>query len=363
MNIFKRTLWAVLALLMLVGLAMGVLELPEQPIVVNRSVRRAARRAGAVGGVSLAKRRRWFADGPMIKEGWADALEPGIREWFFLAADRRGSLIEDFYDVQGSMKDSEHFRAVGATTPDAWEEFSKSGKVPSVSFEAGYKKTFRHTTFMVELPIQVELIEDNKYGEIIDAADGLGDSAALKREVDGASVFNRAFSSSYTGADGVALCSDSHPNGPDASGTQDNSFALALTAANVRTVREAMQAFKDDKGNLVAVTPNTLIVPPALEDDAIVIAKSLNDPASANNAVNPQAGRWDVKVWHYLTDSNAWFMADSILMKRHLKWFNRVPLNIELDRVEKKAWAVYIARMRYSFGWRDWRWVAGSNPS
>lgn len=364
MRIINKFLGTMLALVALVGLAMGVLEVPAQPVVMNRSSRRAARRRGAEASVSLAKRRRWFADGPLVKEGWADALEPGIREWFFLGADRRASLIADLFDVQGSMKDSEHFRAVGAISPAAWNDFSKSGEVPSVSFDAGYKKSFQHTTYMVELPIQVELIEDNQYTAILDAADALGDSATLKREVDAASVFNNAFSASYLGADGVALCSDSHPNGPDNAGvTQDNSFALTLTKSNVKTVREAMQAFTDDKGNLVAVTPNTLIVPPGLEDDALVIAQSMQDPESANNAINPQQGRWQVKVWHYLTDSNAWFMADSVLMKRNLKWFNRVPLNVELDRVEKKAFAVYIARMRYSYGWRDWRWVAGSNPS
>jgi hypothetical protein len=302
---------------------------------------------------------------PLIKEGWADALEPGIREWFFLGANRRPSLLGETFDVLDSEKDAEHLMGRGAVSPDQWEEYSKTGRVPSVSFDRGYKKTFRHTTFLVELPIQQELIEDNLYSDVIDATSALGDSAQLKREVDRASVFNYAFTDSavYHGGDGKPLCSDSHPNGPDVSGTQDNNFTLALSKANVRTVREAMQAFKDDKGNLVAVTPDTLRVPPALEDDAIEITQSLQDPTSANNTVNPQFGRFRVVVDHYLTDSNAWFMEDSMKRRQSLKWFNRVPLSIELDRVEKKAFAVYIARMRYSFGFKDWRWVAGSNPS
>lgn len=315
----------------------------------------------AHAGRSLAKRRTWFA--PLIKEGWADVLEPGIREWFMLGQQRRPTLIPTLFDVLSSSKDAEHFRGVGALGPDAWDEFSKSGRVPSVGFDQGYKATFRHTTYMVELPIQQELIEDAQYTNVIDAAMELGDSAALKRETDAASVFNNAFSESFVGPDAVALCSDSHPNGPTTSGTQDNNFALALNKTNVRAMREAMMAFADDKGNKVATTPNALIVPPALEDDAIEIAMSLLDPTSGNNAVNAQYGRFQVIPWHYLTDSNAWFMVDTMLMKRHLKWINRVELSVELDRVEKKAYAVYIARMRYSYGWRDWRWIAGSNPS
>lgn len=366
MNTFKRLAHVIsLLVLMIVGAGMLGTAAVVTPTAFDRlnTGNRVTRRRKAAGAVSLSKRRRWFADGVLIKEGWANALEPGIREWFFLGANRRPSLLEMQYDVLTSAQDAEHMQAYGAVSPDAWEMFSNSGKVASVSFDAGYEKIFRHTTYMVELPIKVELMEDNLYRQIISAADALGDSAALKRETDRASVFNNAFSSSFVGADAVALCSDSHPNGPEVSGTQDNNFALALTSANVKTIREAMQAFKDDKGNLVAVTPDTLLVPPGLEDDALVIAQSVQAPESANNAINPQRGRWRVEVDHYLTDSNAWFMIDSIKRKQSLKWFNRVPLDVVLDRVVQRAFAYYNARMRYSYGWTDWRWIAGSNPS
>lgn len=296
---------------------------------------------------------------PLIKEGWADALEPGIREWFFLGAQRRQALAPRLFDFMTSQKNAEHMRGVGAISPDAWEEFSITGKPASVSYDQGYKKTFTHTTYLVELPIQKELIEDNLYIDVIDAASSLGDSAMLKREVDAASVFNNAASASYLGPDGVALASDSHPNGPTSNGTQDNNFAAtALTKANVAVVREAMMAFTDDKGSKLAVTPNTLLVPPALEDEAIEIAKSMNDPTSGNNTINPQFGRFEVVAWHYLTSATTWFMIDSVLMKQSLKWFDRVPLSIYLKQADTSVFATYMARMRYSFGWRDWRWVA-----
>jgi len=300
---------------------------------------------------------------PMISEQWAYALDPAVRFWFEQGFGRRNALLPSLFNEQGSATATEKASSAGAVSPDVWEQYEDTGVSAQVDFDQGYLKTFTHKTFTVELPIKRELIDDNQYPQIFAAATKLGDSAALKREKDAASVFNNAFSTSYNGADGVPLCDDSHPLSPVKSGVQDNEFTLALTQDNVGTIREAMMAFTDDNGSKVAVTPNMLLVPPALEDEALIIAKSINDPVNANNAINPQAGRWTVQPWHYLTDSNAWFMIDSILMKMSLLWFNRIPLSI-LPKVEDKTLrSTWIAYMRYSYGWSDWRWIAGSNPS
>jgi hypothetical protein len=46
-----------------------------------------------------------------------------------------------------------------------------------------------------------------------------------------------------------------------------------------------------------------------------------------------------------------------------LYWFNRDPLSI-LPKVEDKTVAAtWVAYMRYSYGWSDFRWVYGNNPS
>jgi len=205
-------------------------------------------------------------------------------------------------------------------------------------------------------------MEDAKYAQIQQYTQQLGDSAALKREVDAASVFNAAFTAA-TGGDGVALCSDSHPASPHkTSVTQDNNFALALTAANVETVRQAMMSFTDDAANMVGVYPNLLLVPPELENEAANITQAVGLTGSADNDINPQNGRFQFVTWHYLTDANAWFMIDRNLMQQSLFWFERVAPDIYPKNEDDTIFATWIARMRYSFGWRDWRWIAGSNP-
>lgn len=294
---------------------------------------------------------------------WADSLDPIVQFRADQAFRRRASLIATLYNVQGSSRAYEQISGVGAIGIDAWKDYEKARQVPELNFDQGYKATYTHKEYPADFAVERKTLDDGNFAEVFRLVDRIGDSAAVFREVEAASVFNNAFTS--TGPDGAALCSDSHPLSPNKTGTtQDNSFALALTKANVRTVREAMMAFTDDNGNKMAVTPDLLLVPPALEDDAIEIVMSVNDPASANNTVNPQYQRFRVQAWHYLTDSNAWFMIDSALMRLSLDWFNRVPFGVQLregdDRTIMAWWRAY---QRFSYGWSDWKWIAGSNPS
>lgn len=300
----------------------------------------------------------------LLSANWADALDPIVRDKFFLGMNRRAAVAPSLFNVQSSQRAYEQASGIGAVGIDMWNQWENAGKVGKADFDQGYKTTYTHREYPLEVEIKRKLLDDNMWNEVFNIPARIGDSMSLKREVDAASVFNNAFSASFLGADAVALCSDSHPYSPQKTGsTQDNNFTLALNLANVRTIREAMMAFVDDNGNKQGVTPDMLLVPPGLEDDAIAIAQSALDPTNATNAVNPQAGRWQIKVWHYLTDSNAWFMIDSSLMKQSLEWYDRVAPGINPKAGDTTLVATWIAYMRYSYGWNDWRWVAGSNPS
>lgn len=297
---------------------------------------------------------------PILSANWAELLDPVVRNYFNLGFQRRASNIPILFNPQSSTRANEQVVGVGAIGTDSWEAYEDAGRVAEVDFDKGYKKTYTHREYIVDLGIESKLVADAQNAQVMQLAMKLGDSAAVKREQDAASVFNNATSADHVGADGVALGSNSHPHSPAKSGTtQDNLFAsTALTKANVAAVREAMMAFTDDNGNKVAVTPNLLLVPPALEDEALEIAKSLLDPASANNAINPQAGRFQVLPWHYLSSNTTWFMIDSTLAKMHLDWFDRVPVRIGRragdDETVKAYWRAF---MRYSYGFSDWRWV------
>ncbi len=307
----------------------------------------------------------------MIPENWADLLEPGIREWTYIGADLQNAVGPSLFNNVPSTKSSEYFENFGAVSPDAWEEFEKTRVVPTVGYSHGYKTTLTNKLFVVELPIEATLIEDDQYRVALDAAEALGRSYAVKEESDRASVFVNAFTDTapYAGADAVGLCSAAHPNGPENTGvTQSNEGTYSLTKANVATVRLAMQKFKDDRGQLAGIHPDTLIVPPDLYDDALVIRGHETyaplDPTIGENALNVNViHAWKIVMWEYLSDTNAWFMVDSRRMKHDLLFINRVPFGVKRKLQDETVYATWIARARHIQGWRDWRFIYGNNPS
>jgi hypothetical protein len=301
---------------------------------------------------------------PQTSAQWAELLAPGIREWFSIGQQQRPSLIPQLFNVQTSESAYEQFMSYGTISPDAWDEFSTSGRVPQVMFNKGYKSTFTHKEFVVEYQVAKSLIEDNKYQQVMGDVVQLGDSAQLKREMDAMKVFINAASGTYPGADAVPLCDNSHPASPEnASVTQDNLDALTLTAANVETIRQKMLAVKDDKGNLAGIQPDLLIVAGGgtLENDAKIVTQTDQKVGSTDNDINPQKGRFGYIVLPGLTSATQWFMVDSVRMKQSLYWFDRIPLGINPKVEDKTVFATWIARMRYSYGWRDWRWVNRGN--
>jgi hypothetical protein len=285
---------------------------------------------------------------------WAEALAPGIREFFFIGYKNRAPMMGEFFNMQTSEQAYEEFMSYGAVSPDAWDLYEQSGIMPKVSFDKGYKTTLTHREYPVAMDIQRKLLDDNRYPQILQAAQQLGDSAALKRESDALSVF--------VGGDSVCLASASHPASPTKSAvTQDNISALALEPDNVETIRQAMMAVTDDTGNLAGVMPTLLLVPTALKSKAQIITQTENKVGSANNDVNPLKGEFTYKVWPGLTNSTAWFMIDEIKMRQSLYWFDRTALDVHREVKDETLFSTWIAYMRYAYGWTDWRWIHQGN--
>lgn len=316
---------------------------------------------------------------PMISDNWAALLTPGLRKLFHVRMRARNELFKrtDIFPVDTSQRAFEDYQGVGELGTQGWNEFERTGRVSYDAPEPGYKTRLEHREYAKGIMIKRKLMDDNLYPgagipkSITQQVEGLADSSALFREKSAADVFVNAFTDSGTdnegfsvaGADGVGLVSTVHPLGPNNASTQGNEGTLALTSDNLVTTKNLMRKFTDDNGELIAVHPDTLLVPPELEETAIKITSGELDPDSANNTINVNKGRYNVVVWDYLTDANAWFLIDSVLKSQHLVWLDRIAPEFDAEMDGDTMTGKWRSYQRFSRGWDHWAWVYGQNPS
>lgn len=223
----------------------------------------------------------------------------------------------------------------------------------------GFTKTYTHKTYGLGFRVTKEMWEDDLYGKMKKMPAALGRSMRITIETDAANVYNRAFNSSYLGGDGKVLCATDHPL--TGGGTENNTLSSAadFTATSFEQALIDIQGTVDDRGLVLALMANKLLVHPAGEWNANKILKSSQEPDTANNAINPAKGMLPggIVVNHYLTDLDAWF----ILCDQHDVnfFFRRRP---EFDRTNDfdTEDAKFKGTARWSNGFSGFRGVYGS---
>ncbi len=317
---------------------------------------------------------------PVVSENFARLLLPGLRKaWTLGLVENDPTFMRTtIFPMDTSLRSKEEHQGIGELGSQMWNQFDRTGRVPYDGFNPLWPHELVHRRFAGGMMIERELIDDNLYEGVLrlprsetEKAAALGRSAALHRERSAAALFNNAFIDSgldaeghpIAGPDGVGLISTAHKNSPSDATVQSNEFNLALTSANLTAVRLAMNAYKDDRGHLAPSEPDTLLVAPALAETAWIIMNSDLDPLTNLNTPNPNKGKYKVVVWHHLTNPDAWFLIDSTKKRQHLVWLDRILPEFKSEEDFDTFVHKFRGYYRFSRGWSDWRWIAGSDPT
>jgi phage major head subunit gpT-like protein len=223
-----------------------------------------------------------------------------------------------------------------------------------------YKTTYTPLKYTMGFKVSQELYEDDQNNVISKMPAAMAKSVVYTTEYWGASVLNNAFSTSYTSyGDALPLASTAHLR-VDGGSNQSNASSTGITfgETNLETARLALEAAKNDKGEIVNFSTDTIIVPPALGKSARIIVGSPYRPGTANNDVNVYDGAFKVIEWKYLTSSTAWFLMDK--SNALINWFWRIRPEFKNDFNFDADAALYKVRVRFAYGWSDWRGVWGS---
>ena len=301
---------------------------------------------------------------PLISENFGDLLEPGLRKIFDDQYKELPSMLSTLYSVMSSSTSYEKVSSVGSFGD--YSDFDTSGTIVYDDIAQGYDTKIESKQWVSGFQVERKLYDDELYGIINKKPRGLAVAAQRTREKHAATPFNDAFSATgtenMTGMDSLSLCNSAHTSNASSGYTnQSNTGTTALSATAVEATRRLMAAFTDDRGNKISLNPDLLLVPRALEETAFTIIATKGQVNSANNNANFHYGRYKLAVWDYLSDSNNWFLIDSVLMKIMLEWYDRIPLEFGQDKSFDTFIAKFRAYMRYGRGWNDWRFVYGHN--
>jgi len=287
-------------------------------------------------------------------------LEPGLNALFGLEYKNYANEHADIFDSENSDRAFEEEVMLSG--------FGNAAVKPegsSVNYDAAtetFTARYTHETLALAFSITEEAIEDNLYDRLASRyTKALARSMANAKQVKAANVLNRAFNSSYTGGDGLELCSTAHVI---VAGTFKNELSTAadLNETSLEQALVDIGVMKDERGLKIAAKGTKMVVPNDLQFVAERLLRSPGRTGTADNDINASRSMGMVPQGyvtnHYLTDSDAWFIKTDV--PNGLKHFVRAPIKTAMEGDFETGNVRYKARERYSFGWSDPRGIFGS---
>ena len=231
-------------------------------------------------------------------------------------------------------------------------------------------EAFKYTIVNDDWEATVEVdrndIEDDQLGIYGPQAQMAGESAAQLPDEIVMDLVNGGF---------AALCYDGQyffdTDHPVAGASVSNKLTVALSVAtqaaaiaSYGAARTAMRKFKDDEGRPLNVTPNVLLVPPALESIALAI---VNNDRLDDGKANLYKGTAEVVVDARLTSDTAWFLLDTTKpVKPFIYQQRKAPefvqqTDAENDDVFNRKKFKFGAEARAAGGYGFWQTAVGSD--
>ncbi len=258
------------------------------------------------------------------------------------------------------------------------------------AFTEGYEKFVQHASFGLEVEISKELKDDNMLDDAKQKVINLVQAykrtrAKLATEAITGAVgaatsitFNGATIDVTTG-DSLALFNEAHTlKNVTPSATQCNYYSTVLgsTTAVLNKAANAMRNFKDDRGEVLGFTADTLILPgndPEYEDFVKRVVGSDGEVGSNHNDINTQRGKWKIVVDPLWTPVIAAANHPIIIMSSEAlkalqgtKFYDRTVLDVAADENVHSRNLIYngFARMSITFpNWRHTMMIGSSGSS
>ncbi len=231
-------------------------------------------------------------------------------------------------------------------------------------------------TWKGSFSISREMIDDRKSMDLKNKPQAFLTSYYRIREMFGAALFEAAIAGkknfSFRGkifdastADNLALFDKAHPSVIEGVGLkQSNQFKDAFSAEALRAMKSVMQDFRGDNEEILAVVPDTILIPNEykLKKSVFEAIGADKDPAAPSDRFRYQFGHWNVIVWQYLNQFIApavkpWILLDSKWNKENggAVWFDCVKLKVTSSLDRDTNGNIWDGHARFVADFNDWR--------
>jgi hypothetical protein len=288
-------------------------------------------------------------------------LWPGIKSLHGIAYNKHPKIYPSLFDTVTSDKAYEEY--VVATGFGIGQLKPQGQSMAFDDQQQGPTTRLVNATYALGYIVTMEEIQDNLYEKVAKSRTIANAFSMLQaKELNLHLFYNRAVTSGYIGADGVVLGSTAHTLAGGGTFANRPVAGAMLNEASLEDALISIMGFVDDKGLLINVKPESLIVPRQLTYQATRLLKSMYQPGTGNNdinaimATNALPGGAVTSV--YLTSPTMWFIRTDAGGDGHgMIYQERMAPNFDEDNdfTTKNFMAGTVER--YSGGWDDPRGV------
>jgi len=289
-------------------------------------------------------------------------LEPGLNALFGMEYARYEDETREIFETESSDRAFEE-EVLITGFGNAPVKREGDGVEFDTAYE-GYTARYTHETIALAFALTEEAVEDNLYDRLgARYTKALARSMAHTKQVKGSNVLNNAFSSSYTGGDGLSLVNSAHTLAGGGTFSNRPSTYVDLNETSLEDSLITISTFVDDRNLTLALQGLKLVVPPQLQFIAERLLETPGRVGTADNDINALKNMGMIAdgyaVNHFLTDTDAWFILTDC--PDGMKHFERTSLSTNMEGDFDTGNVRFKARERYSFGWSNPRGIYGSS--
>lgn len=317
-----------------------------------------------------------FTEGSGLNDSIFGKSQAPIRSFLERRAEafEKASIIPELFMETKSSHWAEKY--TGMTAMDGFQAVGENGATPTDGFQESYSKEIENITWKDSFSISREMVDDAKIFDLRNRPQAFIDGYMRTRERFAAQLFGEAIkgSNAFTtgvakvsvlGADGLTVFNSAH-KAKVKGAAQSNKFSDAFSVEALSAAETAMQNFKGDNGEILAVVPDTIVIPNdyKLKQAVFSVIGADKDPNTANNGFNYQFGRWNVIVSQYLNEfitagTSPWILLSDSYNKDvgGAIFQDRIALEVDSHIDQNTHANVWTGYARFSAGFNDWRFA------